>query len=415
MSIGLQLLRSILDSGARTEFRHLSETLFVEAEIPIYQFVARHYRRHGGLPSQEALLENGIRLPSASENPTYYLERARNRAIFNVIAAEQPTLAQAMQSRDMGHAGEVLRRMTYAVGRFESEEDTATLTETVQTVLEQYEHSARNPGRQGVTLGWPYLDDLTNGAEPGDVITYVARPGMGKSWLMTHCARAAWLAGNSVLFVSMEMTATQIARRFLGMHAGINPDYIRRGQLSSYAYETMYATAGHLNDGAPFHFLSGSFEKSVPLVDAAIQEFAPDIVFIDASYLMSPASKGSKKATWELLADVGKEIKEMAMARRRPIVQSVQFNREAKKVKGSGNLGVEFIGGSDVIGQISTIAIAITEGEAPNERSERRLTILKNREGDNGSMRTRFLFEPPDFSFIPPDDHPESYDAAWQP
>jgi replicative DNA helicase len=89
-----------------------------------------------------------------------------------------------------------------------------------------------------------------------------------------------------VLFVSMEMTAKQIVRRILGMRAGVNPNFIRRGQLTEWTRDVVYQQVQIMREGAPFHVLAGSFDKSVPLVDAAIQELSPDLVLIDASYLM---------------------------------------------------------------------------------------------------------------------------------
>jgi replicative DNA helicase len=402
MSIGLQLLRSLIENGSRTEFRQLSEVLFVAEEIPAYEFVTAFYRRHGQLPTVGACQENRIMLPTAPNPPGYYMDRLRNRAVFNVIAAQQRELAPAMQGRNMEDAVRIIQEMSYAVGRFETQRDVITLAEAAEGVLEEYRHAHANPGRQGVTLGWNYLDEITNGAEPGDIVTFVARPGMGKSWLMTHCAHQAWHSGASVLFVTMEMTAQQITRRFLGLDAGINPNYLRRGQLSRHAESAIYERAESFQSGAPFHLVSGSFEKSVPMVDAAVQEFAPDVVFIDASYLMSPSGPRGKSAQWELLTRVGTEIKAMAMARQKPIVQSVQFNREAKKTR---NVGVEHVGGSDVVGQISSIAIGVQEGDSPNERTTRKLTVMKNREGDSsGDFQVRFLFDPPNFAHIPTDD-----------
>lgn len=411
MSAGLMLLRSLIDNGARSEFRQLDERYFVGDELPVYEFVTRFYRTHGALPSLDACAEQGHILPAAPNPPTYYVERVRNRAIFNTISTEQPRLVAAMQGRDMQAALEVLQRVTQTAHRFSSTQNVATLAETVSQVMEDYRMAHRHPGQQGITLGWDYLDELTGGAEPGDVITFAARPGMGKSWTVGHCADRAWNAGHSVLLVSMEMTGKQMGRRQLGLHARVNPDYLRRGQLSVFAEEIVVERAANVASGAPFHILSGQFDQSVPLVDAAIQEFSPDIVFIDASYLMTPSGPRGKRAQWELLTDVGKEIKQMALARNKPIIQTVQFNREAKKAK---QMDLIHIGGSDAVGQISTIAIAITEGEAPNEATERRYKVMKNREGDLGEFRTRFLFDPPDFSYIPPDGDERAYDDTWR-
>jgi replicative DNA helicase len=371
----------------------------VSNELPAWDFISAYYRRHGQLPSVNTMVEHGLRLPPAPEPPAYYIERCRSRAIYNTIISEQPELARAMTDRNMGAAIEVLQRMNTSAGRFQAVQDVHTMGEMIDEVLEQYTAAHRNPGRQGITLGWPFLDEMTGGAEGGDVITFVARPGMGKSYILTSIARQAWIEGNNVLFVTMEMTGPQIARRMLGLHAGINPDYIRRGQLSTFSEGVMYEAAEMLRGGAPFHMLSGSFDKSVPVVDAAIQEFAPDLVVIDASYLMKPASgTNGRRSQWEMISDVGSEIKQMAMARNRPVVQSVQFNREAGKTK---DVDLIHIGGSDAVGQISTVAIAIQKGDAPHENTRRKLKIMKNREGEGGSeMQINFLFDPPDFSFI---------------
>lgn len=412
MSTGVQLLRSLIENGARSEFRQLSESLFVGDEIPAYQFVSSFYRRHGALPTVEACQQNGVSLPESPNPPSYYLDRIRSRAVFNTIASEQPTLLDAMRSRDMDQALQVLQRTVRTATRFQSQNDIYTIGETIEQVMEEYQVAHANPGRQGITLGWPVLDELTGGAEPGDVITFVARPGMGKSWSMIHCAREAWRAGNSVLFVTMEMTALQIARRFLGLEAGVNPDYVRRGQLSAHAESALYQRIPNIANGAPFHLLAGEFQKSVPVVDSAVQEFSPDIVYIDASYLMAPTEGRGKRSQWEALTDVGKEVKEMALRRRKPVVQSVQFNREVKKSK---EVDLAHIGGSDVVGQISSIAIAIKEGESPNEHTERRMKIMKNREGDLGEFRVRFLFDPPSFSYIPADSDEGAYDTIWEP
>ena len=63
-------------------------------------------------------------------------------------------------------------------------------------------------GPRGVTYGWEPLDELTQGAMPGTVTTLVARIGMGKSYFLIRMANSAWQAGNSVLFVSMEICPT---------------------------------------------------------------------------------------------------------------------------------------------------------------------------------------------------------------
>ena len=412
MSHGLSLLRALIDAGARAEFSAVLRQpgLFLETELPAFNFVARHYREHGQLPSPTAMAEGGFILPRVDNPVSYYLDRCTQRSMYNSVSTHQAELAEAMRTRNMTRVAEIVVAQARSVTAVQSQRDIETLTQLVSEVLVDYEHAHRHPGMQGVTLGWQRMDTLTGGVEPGDIVTFAARPGMGKSWLLSHIANRAWEAGTSVLLVSMEMTGKQLARRILGMRAGVNPDHIRRGQLSGWTHGLVYQQLEHIRSGVPFHILSGSFDKSVPIVDAAIQEFSPGLVCIDASYLLDPANKGKGQKMFEALTDVAKEIKSMAMARNKGIIQTVQFNREATKSK---KRGTEHIGGSDAVGQITTIGVSIKEGPTPREQSSRRLDIFKNREGeDNAGFDINFLFNPPDFSYIPRDGETTSGEAV---
>lgn len=394
-STGLALLRSLIDANARSEYRRLHPELFLESEQDAFSFIRNYYQRHGEFPSADVCAENGHTLPVATSPVAYYMERCVNRATYNAIADRQEALNAAMSSRDMETARQILHETMRSIGSIGANEDVVSMADLLDEVMVDYEHAHAHPGMQGITLGWPELDAVTGGVEGGDVVTFAARPGMGKSWLLTHIAREAWRAGHSVLFVSMEMTGKQIARRFLAMDAGVAADPIRTGQLSQWTRDMVYQRVEGVRNSTPFHVLTGSFDKSVPLVDAAIQEFTPAIVFIDASYLMDPASKNSNKKGFELLSDVAKEIKQMAMERDKGVVQTVQFNREAEKAK---KRTTAHIGGTDAVGQITTIGVSIKEGPSSQETTRRTLDLFKNREGEgNFTLETEFLFNPPSF------------------
>lgn len=412
VGVGLQTLRSIIDHAARTDFRQLSEDLFTDDEKPHFRFVRQYYHHHGVLPPVATLAEQNLALPATAPAAVgHYMERLYDRARFNVFMVQQPAIVRAVQSRNMTEAVALNGAMNTALTRFTSEQDTFSLAESAAAVVTDYERARTNPGVQGITLGWSYLDELVGGAEPGDVITMYARPGVGKSQLLIHSAYRAWRAGASILFVTNEMKHLQITRRLMGLHSGINPEFIRRGQVSVWASDLIYETATEFGNGAPFHLLSGTFNNSVATMDAAIAELSPDLVVCDASYLMEPVNKSSRMAGHEIAASVVKEIKMVAMRRNRPILQSVQENRTGE------------ISGTDTVLQISSAAIKIGLGEGANEFTQRKLDLVKNREGrrESGSMLINFLFSPPNFDHIPTDengrpivDTEEAAEAVWE-
>ncbi len=411
MSIGLSLISAILSSGSRTAVRELDEVFFTEDELPAYRFLTTFYRDHGCLPTPEAFAENGVTLTAATGPASYHLDRARERASYNELRLHMSDLMACMQRRDVRGAVELLRGVYHRVGRLEALHTVENLASIVTTLRDSYEEAHLHPGRRGWTLGWSppnyretgedpgTFDRLTDGAQSGDVITLVARPNVGKSYSLAKMALDAWRSGASVLFMTMEMTGLQIARRVVGINADLNPDLIRRGTLSSAAQDLFYESLRDFDAaGVPFHLASGSLNKTVQDLDNLMQEFTPDMTYIDASYLMRPPTGNQRKARWELLSDVGEEIKALALARGRPIVQTVQFNREAKKKAKEHDLGM--IGGTDTVGQVSSIVVGIREGEGLHEHTRRRFKIMKNRDGVLGEFEVRWEFDPLNFSQV---------------
>ena len=227
----------------------------------------------------------------------------------------------------------------------------------------------------------------------------MARPSVGKTYALLRMALAAWAEGCSILIVSMEMTPAQMIRRILGIRSGLNPDMIRKGQLSTYGLSRMLRTAHELGDEdrPPFNLVAGDFSKSTGDVDSLVQELRPDIVYIDASYLLRPQVR--KQARWEAVAQVHEELKGTAMNRGIPVVCTVQFNRAAK-AGSRGAYDLSMIGNADAIGQVATVAIGLREGPTSERSTQRRFTVMKNRDGQVGEFTTRFQFEPMNFDVL---------------
>lgn len=396
MSVGLQLLRAVIDQRSRTTIRELQPELFTDEERPIYDFVMSHYRQYGGLPSLDALAQNGFRLIPAQDSVAYYLHRVRNRAVGNVLQANHPEFVRAMGQGNSEAALETLRTMLASSTPFSAGSQVVPIVDAAESVITDYELAASNPGMRGLTTGWDFLDDKTAGMANGDVWVVAARPGMGKSYLLLNMALNSWRAGASVLFVSMEMTVLQTARRFLAMHAGINPSLIRRGQLDMYLEQHFYEVLRGVGNMPPFWMVSGDLSQSTATVDAMVQEFNPDLVVVDAGYLLKATMTNSRFAKHEVMQEVLRELKAQALSRNRPYLLSFQFNREGRKGKGD----IDTLAGSDWIGQIASVIIGLREGPAGSERSMRIAKCHKNREdGGEFEWAYHYLFQPFDMSF----------------
>lgn len=398
MSDGLKLLGSIIDTGSVHTIRDLSRELFLDDEITLYDYIRLHYRRYGQIPAIATVEEElGIEVPEAPETAEYYIRRVNDRRMYSLVRDKFNELKEALRDYDMEGAKDIIDSMRASTRILHSDSDIRTLQEAALDVMREYGMAHENPGVSGVPTGWPRFDNATGGYQPGDLVTWVARPNQGKTYLMLKQASAAWQFGYSVLVVTMEMTIEQITRRLAGMQAGINPDYIRKGTLSTYALRRMQAYLDNMVGAERFRMFSGGLRKKASDVEMMVQEYRPDIVFIDGVYMMQPeAKRGMSKV--EKVSEVFDDLKKLTLSNNVPCVVTTQFNRTAGKKGKEGSL--ENIAYSDAISTHSSIVMSIADGKAPHALDQRILTAMKDREGAGGQYHVNYNFAPMNFEEI---------------
>ena len=400
MSIPRQTIYAICRDQDRRAAHSLCEEMFSanEDDLRLFQWFTAYIGRYNVVPSTDALQAHGARILPVNRPVADLLDQLRSQLIHNTIRSRYEELNTVMQGMDMAAAAAIIEDLHTRLQRQNVIGTAESLADLAEEALLTGLQERMSPGNTGITLGFPVLDELTHRAQPGDVITVAARPALGKSWLLIKMALAAWAAGHPVLFCSMEMGNIQIARRALSYMAQIHPNAIRMGRLDEWGENALRHQVQLIREGVPFSFMTGDFKRSIQDVRAMHALLRPALVVIDASYLLK--RKGQSKR-WEMLTDVMEDIKELATATGTPVIQSVQFNREGAKDKSGGDLGT--IGGTDAIGQISSIVIKLAMGRPPNEASERVIEVIKNREGAVGKFAVTYGFEPSvRMDYIPP-------------
>jgi len=411
MSAGLLFIRSCVDHGARNVFSTADETLFTEEEQRAHTFVTRYVNQYGSMPTYAVLQENRLALPPTTGTIDYHTQRLADRAVYMSYTSRQQALLQAFQVNDIPTAREIFNEIYNTIRRVDFYQDTFELGESLEQAWEQYITARTSPGLQGMSYGWEYLDNITGGLRAGDVATIVARPGLGKSFTITKAAINAWQQGASVGFVSMEMTAVETARRIMAMETGVNPDFILRGRMSDWGEQAVEASMERMRGRPPFTLLVGDLSKSIADVDALIQERSPDFICIDASYLLKPSDNSYKGKKWEALANVAEGVKGLALRRNKPILQTVQFNRSQSPDE---DMDLSQIGGTDTIGQMSTLVLGMKRGPSPHEKTRRRYVVLKNRHGpDYSTFETKFEFNPFSMDVAEDSDDDQNDNEDW--
>lgn len=404
MADGLRLLSSVLANGAVGVLTEVDADMFQNNEPQAFEFIRDHFRRHRELPTASTVQEEtGIRLPSAPEAVSFYLDAFNSRHDYNIFRTHYATLREAA-----GHGGqavpqikETVARLHRALNRTGQRREIQQINEAAESVLRRMALTRGYGGITGIETGWPTFDGITGGFQDTDLITIVGRMGLGKTYVLLKMAEYAHSQGENVLFVTTEMGTEQIARRHLSIALGINPFFLKTNQISSYTERRIRNYYRDMVGGERFRVFSVGMKSKVDAVEAFMQEFGPTIVFIDGGYLLRPTEGPKNMNRIERITEVWNELLGLKNAADTPIVVTSQFNRSAGKGGKEGSL--ETVAFSDAIGMNSAIVAALKDGPTENPKASREFDFLKGREGEEGKVAINFKFAPLDMSELTPE------------
>lgn len=420
MSIGRQFLQAVIRDSTPTLLRQTGTGLFLEEEQPLFTFVEAHYLQHRNLPDDSVLTSAGFQLPPlvSSQPVSYFLQRLRQRFVYNTVSGRLTDLTSAMAAQDTETVIEILRSTLSSIGLASYSHSVVDIRDLMGELWEDFEIARTHYGLQGITMGWPTLDMETMGGAPGDLIVIAGRPGLGKSYALMEMAYAAWMNSHRILFLSMEMGKKQVGVRWWGRHTGVNPKSIRSGEVSMWGREMLQDGSLQIQGITGRLYLEGGDKsRSVSQLEALVLQYEPEAVYVDAAYLMS--AEGKKRgyvSRWESIAEIIGELKALAIRYNIPIFITVQFNRNQKNraMKGEPDLGD--IAGSDAIPQDASIVLGIQKAPAPFSETRRIMTLMKNREGNLCRFLYSYQFQPVNFSELPWEamgGEEESADTSW--
>lgn len=410
MSVGLLLLKSLVRERDSSNLYKIKESVLQDEEIQAFRFIQNHHRRHGRLPTERTLERNGVFLSDedVEESFSYYHDRCVERATIAVLQSHTDQYMNSLRERNIDQALRILKTMNDSVSRLRITDSLSDQSVSSRRIQEKYQEAQRMEGLSGITFGWPTLDRVTDGAQPCDLICLVGRPSMGKSMYLLYWAYSAWKSNKRILFVSMEMGETPISRRLIGIETGINPNHIKRGTVPFFSLDAMNEVIENYESRPPFYILSGNLRKSVDDIYAVVLEYEPDIVYVDASYLLVPSQVRYKSTgKRDMLSDVAEGLKGIALQSRIPVVITVQFNREVDKKmekKRNGNqpvLGLSYIYDSDVYGQLASVVVGMCPSKPPYEKERRQIEVMKNREDETAVLECYFGMRPMNLSEVP--------------
>lgn len=235
-------------------------------------------------------------------------------------------------------------------------------------------------GLAGVPTGFPTLDGITGGFQPGWFIVVAARLGLGKTFTGLKMAWEAAKAGRRVTYFSLEQSRFQITNR---IHAYASHDYwkrtfdpasLNRGSgVDLLDYKKFLKHLDSQKGHGDFYIDDSSRGMVTPeTVAAVIQSRGPEIVYIDYLTLMA-----HDKGDWRGVAELSNELQGVSQRYRVPVVAISQINRSGA---GKEPPGAETLSQSDALGHDADLILTMSK----RSQRVRKFSLEKNRHGPGG-------------------------------
>jgi replicative DNA helicase len=239
MSTVRKFISAILHSGKIGEWAQGGsiDYLFKNTELPYFEFVDTHVRKHGTLPHPDTFeLHTGAELPEANEPASYYRELLFDRYVELELKSLTKQAGEYL-TLDNKKPRQALNTMVTGLAKIrvrENQSQISSFKNAYDIVMPEYMAQNFSCGELGIRLGWPYLDALTGGLYVGDKVSIVGRPATGKTWSLLYNGLTAWHEQKkTVLFISMEIKPLLIHQRLAAMHAHVPIQGLKTAQLAT--------------------------------------------------------------------------------------------------------------------------------------------------------------------------------------
>lgn len=239
---------------------------------------------------------------------------------------------------------------------------------------------------QKVSFDIDLLNDITGGGLPPKSLSVIlGGTGVGKSLVMCHMASNNLIDGKNVLYITLEMSEEETARRIDANLLDV--DITRINDISSSVYESQIQALRSKTTGKliikQYPTASGHTGHFRHLLDELKmkEKFKADIIYID--YINICASSrikmGGNVNSYSYIKSIAEEIRGLGVEFNVPIVTATQVNRT-----GFGNSDVDLDGVSESFGLPATadLMFAIVSNEQLAELGQYMVKQLKNRYND---------------------------------
>ena len=416
--IQLQFLNYILNTkdNSLITLNNLDKKYFSQYTTE-WEYILNHLKEYGNIPDKETFLSvfPNFELIKVEETPSYLISE-----LFKDYQTKQLTIT-FNEVRKHLLVGDTEKAISSYHGA--SEKLNAGVALQCVDILKDtsrydaYIERTQNFDKYYIKTGFPELDSIIGGWDrEEELATIIARTNVGKSWIILKAASAAVEQGLKVGLYSGEMTERKVGYR-LDTLVG----HIANGSLTHGNNNVQAEYKKHINDLSTKY--KGSLYVLTPkmingpagvmALRAFIEKYNLDILFVDQHSLLED-DRGAKNPV-EKASNISKDLKNLQVMKRIPIVSVSQMNR-TKNDSDSDLIDTTQVAQTDRIGQDSSLIIGLSRDK--KDKNLLKLQLVKSRDSEAGIIFNYIVnWNLGKFTFIPnettEEDKKEDYEHRY--
>ena len=257
-----------------------------------------------------------------------------------------------------------------------------TFVEQIAETTNEIEKNYNNRNDYSLYTGIFDLDKLTCGLHNQELTIIGARPGMGKTTLTLQIAQNIAKEKN-VVFVSLEMSQTQLIQKMIAKQSIVNSYKMRLGTLEEGDWEKIARASVQLSE---LNLTINTRVRTIQDIEVIAKKLKNkgklDLLIID--YIQLLKSQGKFNLREQEVAEISRRLKLLSLEINIPIIALCQLNRNANTgeptladLRESGSLEQD----------ADNIIFIYKEDEESNITT---LKLAKQRAGDVGKVKVKF-------------------------
>lgn len=262
----------------------------------------------------------------ACSSPTSVEAPAYAKVVMNDFKARE---VKSLYQRVSLRPGDIDKTISESISRLEElQKNMKIRSKSLKQIVEENKEKYFNEhvGEGGVKTGFDQLDDCIGSLEGGDMTVVGARPGVGKSAIVTQMIGQMAEKGLRVGYFNLEMKEEQVYERFVSRLSEISLTRVRRAKAFLGDEKEKFDKAN--DEMCDYDVIISTGSKSVGEIKAESRYQQFDAIIIDYLQLIKAERKYGNRSSE--VGDISKAIKALAMELNVPVIVLSQLNRASE-------------------------------------------------------------------------------------